>query len=105
MRADFSVSNSGDQWLQPSVAEALTVIFINTSASPPTSRPVTQIPRQINTQDRYADNHCDPDDQPLGQVGVNDCVEHPHEERSVRGFDPCLSFEMALDDAQRARRP
>src|SRR6266851_756481 len=36
-------------------------------------------------------NHCNANDEPLRQIGVDNRVEHAQKERSVRGFDPCSS--------------
>jgi hypothetical protein len=56
-------------------------ILTNKHGSPHAIHLATQIASQINTQERRADNHCNTDDDPLRQVGVNNRIEHAHEER------------------------
>ena len=80
-------------------------ILGNKHGSPHTVHSATQIAPQINTQDRHADNHCNANDEPLRQVGVDNCIEHVHEERSMRGFDACSSFELGFGHGERARWP
>ena len=71
--------------------------------SPHTVHSATQIAPQINTQDRRADNHCNGNDEPLWQVGVNNCVEHLHEEGPMPGFDARSNFQLGFGHGQRAR--
>jgi len=80
-------------------------ILINKHWSPRTVHSATQIAPPINTQDRHADNHSNANDEPLRQVWVDNGVEHVHEERSVRGFDACSSFELGFGHGERARWP
>jgi hypothetical protein len=49
--------------------------FTNKHGSPRTIHSAIQIAPQINTEDRRANNHCDADDEPLRQVGVNNRIE------------------------------
>jgi hypothetical protein len=80
-------------------------ILTNKHGSPHAIQSATQIAPQINTQDRRADNHCNAADEPLRQVGVNNRIEHVHEERSMRRFDACPSFELGFGHRERAWRP
>ena len=79
-------------------------ILTNKHGSPHTVLATTQIAPQINTQDRHADNHCNANDEPLRQVGVDNLIKHVHEERSMRGFDACTSFELGFGHRERAWR-
>jgi hypothetical protein len=80
-------------------------ILTNKHGAPHAIHLATQIAPQINTQERRADNHCNTDDEPLRQVGVNNRIEHAHEERSMRRFDACPSFELGFGHRERAWRP
>jgi len=59
----------------------------------------------MNTQDRHAHNHCNANHEPLRQVGVDNRIEHVHEERSMRGFDAGSNFELDFGHRERAWRP
>jgi hypothetical protein len=80
-------------------------IFTNKYESPHTVHSTTEIAPQINTQHRQADNQCNANDEPLRQVGVNNHVEHLHEERCMRGFDARSSFELRFGHREWAWRP
>jgi len=80
-------------------------ILINKHGLPRTVHSATQIAPHINTQDRHADNHCNANDEPLWQVGIDNRIEHAHEERSMRGFDACSSFELGFGHRERAWQP
>ena len=80
-------------------------ILVNKHGSPHTVHSATQIAPQINTQDRHADSYCNANDEPLRQVGVDNRIEHAHEERSMRGFDARSSFELGFGHREWAWRP
>ncbi len=53
-------------------------ILSDKHGSPHTVHSATQIAPQINTQNHHADNHCNANDEPLWQVGVDNRIEHVH---------------------------
>lgn len=80
-------------------------ILTNKHRLPHTVHSATQIAPQIDTQDRHTDKNCSANDEPLRQVGVDNRIEHVHQERSMRGFDARSNFELGLGHRERAWRP
>lgn len=73
--------------------------------SPRSGRGSVEIAAQINRHDDRANKHGASNDEPLGQIGIYNCVENVEEKRSARGFDACASFEPRFSDGEWARRP
>ncbi len=64
-----------------------------------------EIAAQIDRQDNDANKHSTANDEPLGQIGIYNCVENVEEERSTRGADACAIFEPRFSDGEWAWRP
>ncbi len=73
--------------------------------SPPSGRGSVEIAAQIDRQDDHANKHGAANDEPLGQIGIYNCVENVEEKRSARGFDACAIFEPRFSDGEWAWRP
>ena len=73
--------------------------------SPLSVRCPAMIAPHIHTEYHHANKHGTANHEPLWQVGIHNCIENTHEERTVREFDACASFKPRFSYGERARRP
>src|SRR5579862_1269572 len=64
-----------------------------------------EIAAQIHGQDDHTNKNGAANDEPLGQIGIYNCVESMEKERAARGADACATFEPGFGDGKRTRRP
>lgn len=64
-----------------------------------------EVAAQINRQDDHANKDSAANDEPLGQIGIYNCVENVEEKGSARGLDACAIFEPRFSDGEWAWWP
>ena len=79
--------------------------LVNWHPPPLAAHGPAMIAPQIHREDCHANKHRTANDQPLGQVGIHNCIESTHQKRSVGGFDACASLKPRFSNGERARRP